>query len=174
MPPKKKTGDDGADTGGDGKFRWTAENERTLLLLAMNRGTLTKDDYHKMVGAFPGPAGTNWDAIRQRFIKMRKEQRALCEQLGWPLPCDAEKTPTKTPGKSPKKREKGGAEKGEDGAAEVAGEMESPAKKPRARKGKKEVVKKEVEEDGGLGDELYRELNGDDGGVKEEVVEEGV
>ena len=21
----------------------------------MNRGTLTKDDYHKMVGAFPGP-----------------------------------------------------------------------------------------------------------------------
>ncbi|KAI4613297.1 uncharacterized protein J4E87_009944 [Alternaria ethzedia] len=168
MPPKKKTGDDGAETGGDGKFRWTAENERTLLLLAMNRGTLTKDDYHKMVGAFPGPAGTNWDAIRQRFIKMRKEQRALCEQLDWPLPCDTEKTPTKTPGKSPKKREKG--EDGAGGDAEVAGEMESPAKKPRVRKPKKEVVKKEVEEDGGLGDELYRELNGDDGVVKEELL----
>ncbi|KAI4704911.1 hypothetical protein J4E89_009496 [Alternaria sp. Ai002NY15] len=195
MPPKKKTGDDGAEAGGDGKFRWTAENERTLLLLAMNRGTLSKDDYHKMVGAFPGPgtfplptpqsvlsailtydslAGTNWDAIRQRFIKMRKEQRALCEQLDWPLPCDTEKTPTKTPGKSPKKR---AAVKGEDGTggdAEVAGEMESPTKKPRARKPKKEVVKKEVEEDDGLGGELYRELNGDDGVVKDELLEEGV
>ncbi|KAI4653158.1 uncharacterized protein J4E79_008671 [Alternaria viburni] len=170
MPPKKKTGDDGAEAGGDGKFRWTAENERTLLLLAMNRGTLTKDDYHKMVGAFPGPAGTNWDAIRQRFIKMRKEQRALCEKLDWPLPGDAEKTPTKTPGKSSKKREKGE----EGGDAEVAGEMESPTKKPRARKPKKEVVKKEVEEDDGLGGELYRELNGGDGVVKEELLEEGV
>ncbi|KAI4640615.1 hypothetical protein J4E93_008205 [Alternaria ventricosa] len=177
MPPKKKTGDDGAEAGGDGKFRWTAENERTLLLLAMNRGTLTKDDYHKMVGAFPGP-GTNWDAIRQRFIKMRKEQRALCEQLDWPLPCDAEKTPSKTPGKSPKKR--GAADKGEEGGdgaggdAGVAGEMESPAKKPRARKPKKEVVQKEVQEDDGLGGELFRELNGDDGFVKEELVEEDV
>ena len=101
---------------------------------------------------------------------MRKEQRALCEQLDWPLPCDAEKTPTKTPGKSPKKREKG-----EDGGdAEVAGEIESPTKKPRARKPKKEVVKKEVEEDDGLGGELYRELNGDDGVVKEELLEEDV
>ena len=101
---------------------------------------------------------------------MRKEQRALCEQLNWPLPCDAEKTPSKTPGKSPKKREKG--EDGGDG--EVAGEMESPTKKPRAKKGKKEVVKKEVEEDSGLGGELYRELNGDDGVVKDELLEEGV
>ena len=160
----------------------------------MNRGTLTKDDYHKMVCAFPGPgtfplptpqsvlsailtydslAGTNWDAIRQRFIKMRKEQRALCEQLDWPLPCDTEKTPTKTPGKSPKKRAAGGAEKGEDGTggdAEVVGETQSPTKKPRARKPKKEVFKKEVEEDDGLGGELYRELNGGDGVVKEELL----
>ena len=104
---------------------------------------------------------------------MRKEQRALCEQLGWPLPGDAEKTPTKTPGKSPKKR--GAADKGEEGGdAEIVGEMESPAKKPRARKPNKEVVKKEVVEDDGLGGELYRELNGDDGVVKEEVVEEDV
>ena len=104
---------------------------------------------------------------------MRKEQRALCEQLGWPLPCDAEKTPTKTPGNSPKKRATA-AEKNEDGAggdAGVTGEMESPTKKPRARKGKKEVVKKEVEDDGGLGGELYRELNGGDGVVKEELLE---
>ncbi|KAH6848477.1 hypothetical protein BKA58DRAFT_473942 [Alternaria rosae] len=152
MPPKKKVTEDGADIGGDGKFCWTPENERTLLLLAMNRGTLTKDDYYKMVGAFPGPAGTNWDAIRQRFIKMRKEQRALCEQLDWPLPSGAEKTPRKTPNKSPKKRGAGG-EKGEEGGdAEVAGEMESPTKKPRARKPKEEFVKKEVEEDDGLGD----------------------
>jgi len=104
---------------------------------------------------------------------MRKEQRALCEQLDWPLPCDTEKTPTKTPGKSPKKRAAGGAEKGEDGTggdAEVVGETQSPTKKPRARKPKKEVVKKEVEEDDGLGGELYRELNGDGGFVKEELL----
>jgi len=103
---------------------------------------------------------------------MRKEQRALCEQLDWPLPCDTEKTPTKTPGKSPKKRATGKGEEGD--GAEVAGEMESPTKKPRAKKGKKEVVKKEVEEDSGLGGELYRELNGDDGVVKDELLEEGV
>jgi len=78
----------------------------------------------------------------------------------------ATKTPTKAAAKTgtPKKRAAGGTEKGEDGAE---GETESPARKPRARKPKKEVVKKEVEEDDGLGGEMDVE----DGGVKEELVE---
>ncbi|RYN17236.1 hypothetical protein AA0115_g11922 [Alternaria tenuissima] len=29
MPPKKKIADEGAKAGGDGKFSWTADNERT-------------------------------------------------------------------------------------------------------------------------------------------------
>ena len=75
----------------------------------------------------------------------------------------AAKTPKTT---TPKKRV-AAADKGEDGA-EV--ETETPTKKPKARKGKKEVVKKEVEDDDMLGGEM--EVEG--GGVKEELVEEDV
>ncbi|CAN9385007.1 unnamed protein product [Alternaria alternata] len=136
MPPKKKIADEGAEAGGDGKFSWTADNERTLLLLTMGR-TITSDDHHKLVEALP--PGTNWNAIRQRFGKMRKEQRARMEELGWTLPDGATETPTKTPTKSPKKRTVATEKSDEGGDAEA----ESPTKKPRARK-PKETAKKEI------------------------------
>ncbi|KAB2100556.1 hypothetical protein AG0111_0g11262 [Alternaria gaisen] len=137
MPPKKKIADEGAEAGGDGKFSWTTDNERTLLLLTMGR-TITSDDHHKLVEALP--PGTNWNAIRQRFGKMRKEQRARMEELGWTLPDGATETPTKTPTKSPKKRTVATEKSDEGGDAEA----ESPTKKPRARKPKKETAKKEI------------------------------
>ena len=85
----------------------------------------------------------------------------------------ATKTPTKAASKTgtPKKRAAGGGEKGEElggGGGGAEGETESPAKKPRARKPKKEVVKNEVEEDDGLGGEMEVE----DGRVKEELLGE--
>ncbi|KAH6843580.1 hypothetical protein CC77DRAFT_900376, partial [Alternaria alternata] len=110
-------------------FSWTADHERKLLLLTMGR-TITTDDYHKLVDALP--PGTNWNAIRQRFVKMRKEQRACMEELGWTLPDGATETPTKTPTKSPKKRTAAAEKSDEGGDAEA----ESPTKKPRARKPK--------------------------------------
>ncbi|KAI4918657.1 hypothetical protein J4E90_003044 [Alternaria incomplexa] len=166
MPPKKKTGEDGADTAGDGAFRWTPENELTLLLLTMGRAP-TKDDYVKLVDALP--PGTNWNAIRQRFGKLRKDQQKRFEELGWDMPDGS--AAAKTPKTGTPKKRAAAADKGEDGGGE---DGETPTKKPRARKGKKEVVKKEVEDDGGLGGELYRELNGGDGFVKEETLEEDV
>jgi len=115
-------------------------------------------------------AGASYNGVRQRISKLRKEQRERFTELGWDMPDGvATKTPTKAAAKTgtPKKRAAGGAEKGEElGGAE--GETESPAKKPRARKPKKEVVKKEVEEDDGLGGEMKVE----DGGVKEELLGE--
>jgi hypothetical protein len=145
----------------------------------------TKDDYVKLVEALPRKlhfhfyplvsnlqdshtdstlAGTNWNAIRQRFSKLRKDQAKRFEELGWDLPDGAaSKTPTKTPAKTtPKKRAAGGEEAGN-------AETESPTKKPRARKPKKEVVKKEVEEDDvGGGAEV------EDEDVKEELIDEDV
>lgn len=111
------------------------------------------------------PAGTNWNAIRQRFSKLRKDQAKRFEELGWELPDGAaSKTSTKTPAKTtPKKRAGGGG--GEEG---VEVETESPTKKPRARKPKKGVVK-EVEEDG-MADDGEME----DGYVKEELIEDDV
>ncbi|KAI4678923.1 uncharacterized protein J4E88_006211 [Alternaria novae-zelandiae] len=160
MPPKKKVDGDGADTGGDGAFRWTPENELTLLLLTMGRAP-TKDDYIKLVDALP--PGTNWNAIRQRFSKLRKDQQKRFEELGWDMPdgVAAAKTPKTT---TPKKRAAGGAEKGEELGGDE-GETETPTKKPRARNGKKEVVKKEVEAD---------DMLGDDAAVKEELLGEDV
>jgi hypothetical protein len=96
---------------------------------------------------------------------MRKEQRTRCEELGWPLPDGTAGTPTKTPTKSPKKRG-AGVDKGEEGE-EV--ETESPTKKPRARKAKKEVVKKEVDEDDAIGGAEV-----EDEGVKDELIDEDV
>ena len=100
-------------------------------------------------------AGTNWNAIRQRFSKLRKDQQKRFEELGWEMTDGAAvKTPKTT---TPKKRSVG-----EDGAGDGG---ETPTKKPRARKGKKEIVKKEVAED---------DMLGEDAGVKEELVEEDV
>lgn len=76
----------------------------------------------------------------------------------------ANKTPIKAASKTTTQKKRAAvAEKSEEGA-EV--ETESPTKKPRARKPKKEVVKKEVEDDDGLSGEI------EDGGVKKELVEE--
>ena len=85
-------------------------------------------------------AGANYNGVRQRISKFRKEQRARMEELGWTLPDGATETPTKTPTKSPKKRTAAAEKSDEGGDAEV----ESPTKKPRARKPKKETARKEI------------------------------
>ncbi|KAF2868507.1 hypothetical protein BDV95DRAFT_609984 [Massariosphaeria phaeospora] len=111
MPPKKATaarGENG-EPAGDDKFRWTAEHDRTLLILTMGR-TLAGKDYHDLVQALPGtvppellPAfsapstpsppsqlthtpGTNFNGVRIRVSKLRIEQRKLMTELGWDLP----------------------------------------------------------------------------------------
>jgi hypothetical protein len=110
----------------------------------------------------PSSAGTNWNAIRQGFGKMRKEQRARMEEFGWTLPDGATETPIKTPTKSPKKRTVATEKSDEGGDAEV----ESPTKKPRSRKHKKETAKKEIKvEDMADGGDM------EDEGVQEEAVE---
>lgn len=86
------------------------------------------------------------------------------EELGWPLPDGAAKTPSKAAAKSPKKRAPAtdNAEEGGDV------EMESPTKKPHARKPKKDAVKKEVDDE-----DMAGGVDGDDG-VKEALLDEGV
>ncbi|KAG9195877.1 hypothetical protein G6011_00998 [Alternaria panax] len=152
MPPKKVAGDS-ADAGG--KFSWTAENDRTLLVLTMGRA-LTTEDFHKLAKDAL-PPGTNWNAVRQRVSKMRVEQRKRFEDLGWAMPESAAKTPTKTPKGTPKKRAAATDKNDEGGDAET----ESPTKKPRARRPKKETVKKEIEDEGMAGGDMKDE------GVKE-------
>jgi hypothetical protein len=92
---------------------------------------------------------------------MRKEQRERFEELGWPLPDSAAtKTLTKTPTKTLKKWIP---------ATDDDEEAETPTKKPRARKPKKETVKKEVEHE-----DVADSIEAEDAGVKEELLEEDI
>ncbi|CAN9218167.1 unnamed protein product [Alternaria alternata] len=155
MPPKKKVvADESAEAAGDG-------NERALFILIIER-QLTTDDYHKIVEALP--PGANYNGVRQRISKFRKEQRARMEELGWALPDGtATKAPAKTPNKSPKKRAVATEKSDEGGDAEA----ESPTKKPRARKPKKETAKKEIKvEDMADGGEM------EDEGAQKEAAED--
>lgn len=107
-------------------------------------------------------AGANYNGVRQRISKFRKEQRARMEELGWTLPDDATETSTKTPTKSPKKRTVATEKSDKGGDAEA----EFPTKKPRARKPKKETAKKEIKvEDMADGGKMEDER------VEEEAVE---
>ncbi|RYO15438.1 hypothetical protein AA0111_g11662 [Alternaria arborescens] len=151
MPPKKKVvADESAEAAGDGLFILIIERQ------------LTTEDYHKIVEALP--PGANYNGVRQRISKFRKEQRARMEELGWALPDGtATKAPVKTPTKSPKKRAVATEKSDEGGDAEA----ESPTKKPRARKPKKENAKKEIKiEDMADGGEM------EDEGVQREAAED--
>ncbi|KAF2254060.1 hypothetical protein BU26DRAFT_234765 [Trematosphaeria pertusa] len=85
MPPKKSAAAAKAEHGdGEGdKFRWTPENDRRLLILAL-RGNVTGADYHEFVKAMP--AGASFQGVRQRLGKLRREQQQIYEDMGWTLP----------------------------------------------------------------------------------------
>ncbi|KAF2128347.1 hypothetical protein P153DRAFT_35311 [Dothidotthia symphoricarpi CBS 119687] len=160
MPPKKKVAatSEGAENGdsNDSTFRWTAENDRTLLILTLGR-TLGPDDYHKLVEALPG---SNYNGVRIRVSKYRVEQRKRFDELGWEMPegVKAPATPRKKEPATPrKKRDASEVAGGDDGA-------ETPKKKPRAKKTKK--VEPEQEAD------VEHEVSAMEGAVKEEEVKE--
>ncbi|KAH7386779.1 hypothetical protein DE146DRAFT_182442 [Phaeosphaeria sp. MPI-PUGE-AT-0046c] len=147
MPPKKSTPKTAASAteDGNGKFLWTVENERKLLILTQGR-YLTGEDYERLTTVFPG---TTKKAITVRVSKLRVEQRDLYKELGWELP-------------------EGGAKRKASGAGE-----ESPAKKARSptKKGKKSDEEKVVEEEDRAGEEVGVDVKQE---VIEEDVDEEV
>ncbi|KAJ4379133.1 hypothetical protein N0V86_005176 [Didymella sp. IMI 355093] len=156
MAPKKKAaeGAEAAAAGGEAKFSWTPENDRTLLLLSLGRNIGTAD-YEKFVTALP--AGANFQGVRQRISKLRMEQKKKYEDLGWELTTQAT-TKTKAP-VTPRKRK--GGEEGETGE-----DTPAQAKKPRAKKGAKSEEK--VYDDEDSGDVKAEE------GIKEEQADEAI
>ncbi|KAF3038102.1 hypothetical protein E8E12_003993 [Didymella heteroderae] len=136
-------------------WKWTPENDRTLFLMMMGRGTVGKYDYGQMATALSSK--TNWNAVRQRVEKFRQEQKAKFEDLGWALP-DGSPAKAKAAPATPKKR-KGSDEEGGD-------ETPSKTKKPRAKKApKSEETVHDDEEVGAVDAEE---------GIKEEQVDETV
>ncbi|KAH7122532.1 hypothetical protein B0J11DRAFT_569329 [Dendryphion nanum] len=154
MPPKKATADSAAngENNGDGAFRWTAENERKLLMLTMGR-TLSADDYEKILEQFPG---TNLNGIKIRTSRLRCERVNIFAELGWDLPEGGKAVKRSTGVKgdtkiTPKKKR---AAKDED---------ETPTK-PRVTKKAKVKTETQVARDDDL----------DEGGKEEAVKEEAV
>ncbi|KAF2199318.1 hypothetical protein GQ43DRAFT_442593 [Delitschia confertaspora ATCC 74209] len=127
MPKANKRGEiaEGAESA-DKTFKWSAENDHKLLILALNRINIGPKDYNEFVTAMPG---STYNGVRFRIAKFRTEQMKLYEELGWAMP--AAKSATPVP--SPIKKKNGAPEKRD--ASEM---MEGPEDKEGAILGKKE------------------------------------
>ncbi|KAJ4989381.1 hypothetical protein SVAN01_05106 [Stagonosporopsis vannaccii] len=130
MPVKKKDTPD-ADVGsGEGTWKWTPENDRTLFLLILGRGALGKEEYEKIAAALS--PNVNWNGVRQRISKFRGEQKKKFEELGWDVAGD---TPVKGKATATPRKHKAGGEEGEG--------VETPSKGKKTR-AKQEVKSEEV------------------------------
>ncbi|KAF3049654.1 hypothetical protein E8E11_008407 [Didymella keratinophila] len=152
MPLKKKAADTGEAGGQNKPFSWTPENDRTLLLLSLSRN-IGPADYEKFVTAMP--AGASYQGVRQRISKLRMEQKAKYEELGWELTTEAT-AKTKAPATPKKRKDSQEAEAGEG--------MPAKAKKQRAKKASKSEETAH-DDDKDVGDVKAEE------GVKEEQVD---
>ncbi|KAF2676737.1 hypothetical protein K458DRAFT_410209 [Lentithecium fluviatile CBS 122367] len=189
MPPKKAAAGKAAatspvlDAGGEVKFTWTPENERLLLLLAA-RSSIGRADYTEFLKAMPTntrspSAGCTFEGLRQKFQKMRREQREIYDKMGWvlndscPAPANAANAAnTSKDGETTEKLQKaakgkkraaaGDADAGAGAEGEQAAEKPVKKAKGRGRPKKARAAKAdEVEEGDGLTNDLTP------GGVKE-------
>ncbi|KAJ4303044.1 hypothetical protein N0V90_001935 [Kalmusia sp. IMI 367209] len=130
MPPKKATAAK-ADAGEDGDkaFRWSAENERKLLLFTHTFHTISTGDFERLLEHFPG---TNLNGIKIRYSRLRVEKAKLAEQYGLAVEDTKAATPkgdkAGTPKATPKGRKRGAKDDGGEAAT------------PSAKKGKKSKV----------------------------------
>ncbi|KAF5844503.1 hypothetical protein GGP41_007488 [Bipolaris sorokiniana] len=101
--------------------------------------------------------------IRNRISVLRIKRRDLYEQLGWTLPEGGAGHSSQK--KTPKSAKKRNADESADDAA-----LETPSKKPRVRKGKKDIAVKKEEEDQVM-EEVLDTISGveEEEGVEEEV-----
>ncbi|KAF2446199.1 hypothetical protein P171DRAFT_483565 [Karstenula rhodostoma CBS 690.94] len=135
MPPKKAVatkGDAGEDNGG--KFSWTVENEKKLLLFMLNTTSFSQEDNERLAAsAFPG---SSHNSIRQRTSKLRQEHRALYEEYGWTCPDGKPATKSDTPKKTatPKGKKRAAATDGPDDDVPT-----TPVKKVKKGKSVKEM-----------------------------------
>ncbi|KAF2474211.1 uncharacterized protein BDR25DRAFT_385675 [Lindgomyces ingoldianus] len=82
MPPKAQKKEETGDS--DKGFRWTAENDRKLLILTLGyTGSISAEDIDKFVTAMPG---TTFNGVRIRYNKLRVEQRNMHTKAGISVP----------------------------------------------------------------------------------------
>ncbi|KAL1608218.1 hypothetical protein SLS60_003157 [Paraconiothyrium brasiliense] len=110
-----------------GKFSWTPENERKLLLFTHAFATVSTAEFEKLLEHFPG---TNMNGIKIRYSRLRVEKTKLAEEYNFAgmgnSALTGEDGAKETPRKSSARGKKRAAD-GEDGPA-------TPMKK--GRKGK--------------------------------------
>ncbi|EMD67858.1 hypothetical protein COCSADRAFT_197582 [Bipolaris sorokiniana ND90Pr] len=127
-------------------------------LLVLTQGCYVKpEEYEQLSTAFLV------GSIRNRISVLRIKRRDLYEQLGWTLPEGGAGHSSQK--KTPKSAKKRNADESADDAA-----LETPSKKPRVRKGKKDIAVKKEEEDQVM-EEVLDTISGveEEEGVEEEV-----
>ncbi|KAH9872599.1 hypothetical protein J1614_004992 [Plenodomus biglobosus] len=140
------------DGGASAPFRWTAENERKLLLLTLGR-EMNGDEYERLAGVF---VGTTFEGIRQRCNNLRRQQRKLFEEYGWDLEAAAP------------------ARKGGEGMTAKKGGEGTTAKKRGGEENGGGVVKKARGKKGEKKDKVVKgeQSGGESAAVKQEVLDE--